>query len=84
MIHMLYVEAEGRIRPFHQDDEKYICRYFCEAQMEPKIPAEQVLPKSQSEYTCFHCEAFIRIQHDQDGPYLYFAVGEHFAAEELF
>jgi hypothetical protein len=24
-----------------------------------------VLPKLQSEYACFHCEAFIRIQHDE-------------------
>jgi hypothetical protein len=81
---MLYVESEGPIRPFYLDEGQYICRYFCEAQKEPKIPAEHVLPKSQSEHFCFQCRASIRIRHDEDGPYLEFSIGEHFAAEELF
>jgi hypothetical protein len=81
---MLYVEAEGLIRPFYEDEEKYICRYFCETQKEPKIPAEHLLLKATSEHVCPHCRASIRVNHDVDGPYLEFLAGEHFAAEELF
>jgi hypothetical protein len=81
---MLYVESEGLIRPFYQDEEKYICRYFCETQKEPKIPAEHSIPKSSPEHVCPHCCALFRVGHDQDGPYLEFLAGQHFAADELF
>jgi hypothetical protein len=81
---MLYVESEGLIRPFYQDEEKYMYRYYCESQKEPKIPLEHSLAKSSPEHVCLHCRAMIRVDRDDDGPYLEFLAGVHFAAEELF
>jgi hypothetical protein len=78
---MLYEKTPGRIKPFHEDQSSYIFRYFCGSDSRPQIPREQSLPKSHPEYVC-HCGAPMKVEIDEEGPFLRFFSGRHFAAKE--
>ena len=80
---MLYepeLEHEN-IRPFYEDEEGYIFRFFCEADSPPRIPRVQSIPKSNPRYICL-CGARLSVGHDDSGPYLQFIGGGHFGAKE--
>jgi hypothetical protein len=68
---MLYDRDTGPIRPFHEDERRYIFRYFCS---NSSIPGEQSMPKSDPHYVC-HCGILMVIEEDSEGPWLRF--GEH-------
>jgi hypothetical protein len=76
---MLYDRIEGRIRPFHEDGQGYIFRYFCG---DDPVPHEQSLPKSGPHYVC-GCRALMVVEEDSEGPYLGFGESEqhHFGAQ---
>jgi hypothetical protein len=78
---MLYQRTEGPIRPFHEDENVYIFRFFCS---ESIIPTEQSMPKGDPRgYVC-HCGARMSVEDLGDGPFLFFwsQPESHFAARE--
>ena len=75
---MLYDRIEGRVRPFYEDDQGYIFRYFCGDDF---IPHES-LPKSGPQSVC-GCGTLMVVEEDSEGPYLGFgeSTQRHFATK---
>ena len=66
---MLYERTNGPVKPFHEDDQGYIFRFFCGDSISP---TDQSMPKGDKRgYVC-GCGARISVEDVGNGPYLQF------------
>lgn len=78
---MLCERTNGLVKPFHEDAQGYIFRFFCGDSL---IPTEQSMTKGDKRgYVC-GCRARISVEDIGTGPYLKFwsRPEAHFAAKE--
>ena len=78
---MLYERAKGPVKPFHEDEQGYIFRFFCGNSL---VPTEQRMPKGGKRgYVC-DCGVRISVEDVGNGPCLRFwsRPEAHFAAKE--
>ena len=66
---MPYEPVPGPIRPFHEDENFYQFRFFCDS--DRRVLIEKTLPKSNPSHFC-RCGAVISVETDGEGPYLRF------------
>jgi hypothetical protein len=67
---MQYHPVAAPVRPFHEDDNIYQCRFFCDKDL--SAPIERNLPKSNPFHFC-PCGVVIGVETDGEGPYLRFS-----------
>ena len=79
--YMLYRKTAGPIRPFNEDDTRYMFVFFCAGGPQPLIGREWWVPKSAPYGVCGDCTARVFVRRDKDGVHLEFDRGEHSAAE---
>ena len=79
---MLYQPVPATVRPFHEDENIYQFRFFCDR--DPKVPIEKNLPKSNPSHFC-SCGAVISVGIDGEGPCLQFSSRSesHLAARQF-
>jgi hypothetical protein len=79
---MPYQPVPGPVRPFHEDENIYQFRFFCDK--DPKFPIEKNLPKSNPSHFC-SCGAVMSVEIDGEGPCLRFSTPpESHLAARLF
>src|ERR1700694_814817 len=67
---MPYQPVPAPVRPFHEDENIYQFRFFCDK--DPRVPIEKNLPKSNPSHFC-SCGAVISVETDGEGPCLRFS-----------
>jgi len=67
---MLYEPVPETVRPFHEDENIYQFRFFCDKG--PRILIEKNLPKSNPSHFC-RCGVVVSVEIDGEGPYLRFS-----------
>jgi hypothetical protein len=67
---MLYQPVPAPVRPFHEDENIYQFRFFCDK--DPRFPIEKNLAKSNPSHFC-SCGAVISVEIDGEGPCLRFS-----------
>jgi len=78
---MTYEPVPSPVRPFHEDENIYQFRFFCDN--DPRVLMEKNLPKSNPSHFC-SCGVVISVEKDGEGPYLRFGTRpeSHFAAKK--